>query len=42
MNILITGVAGLVGANFAEYILSKRQELGINKVLGVDDIRWVY
>ena len=42
MNVLITGVAGLVGANFAEYLLSKRQELGIDKVIGVDDLSGGY
>ena len=41
-KILITGVAGLVGANFAEYLLSKRQELGIDKVIGVDDLSGGY
>ena len=39
---MITGVAGLVGANFAEYLLSKRQEFGINKVIGVDDLSGGY
>lgn len=42
MNVLITGVAGLVGANFSEYLLSKRSELGINKVFGVDNLSGGY
>lgn len=42
MNVLITGVAGLVGANFAEYLLSKRKELCIDKVIGVDDLSGGY
>jgi UDP-glucose 4-epimerase len=42
MNVVITGVAGLVGANFAEYLLQKRTNLGIGKVYGVDDLSGGY
>ena len=42
MNVLITGVAGLVGANFAEYLLDNRDSLGINVVYGVDDLSGGY
>jgi UDP-glucose 4-epimerase len=42
MNVLITGVAGLVGANFAEYLLDNRDSLGINIVYGVDDLSGGY
>ena len=42
MNVVITGVAGLVGANFAEYLLQKRTSLGIGKVYGVDDLSGGY
>jgi UDP-glucose 4-epimerase len=42
MNVLITGVAGLVGANFAEYLLLNRDKLGIDKVIGVDDLSGGY
>jgi UDP-glucose 4-epimerase len=42
MNVVITGVAGLVGANFAEYLLEKRDVLGVNKVYGVDDLSGGY
>jgi UDP-glucose 4-epimerase len=42
MNIVITGVAGLVGANFCEYVLRNRNELGIDKVFGFDDFSGGY
>ena len=42
MNIIITGVAGLVGANFCEYVLKNRDELGVDKVFGVDDLSGGY
>lgn len=42
MNVLITGVAGLVGANFSEYLLNNREKLGVNKVFGVDDLSGGY
>jgi UDP-glucose 4-epimerase len=42
MNVLITGVAGLVGANFAEYLLENREKLNINKIFGVDDLSGGY
>lgn len=42
MNILITGVAGLVGANFCEYVLKNRKELNVLNVYGVDDFSGGY
>jgi UDP-glucose 4-epimerase len=42
MNVLITGVAGLVGANFSEYLLNNRERLSIDKVFGVDDLSGGY
>lgn len=42
MNILITGIAGLLGTNFCEYLLSNREMLGIKCVLGVDDLSGGY
>jgi UDP-glucose 4-epimerase len=42
MNILITGAAGLVGANFSEYLIKKRQEYNIDKIYGVDDLSGGY
>jgi len=42
MNIVITGVAGLVGANFCEYVLNNKDTLNINKVFGVDDLSGGY
>lgn len=42
MNVLITGVAGLVGANFSEYLLDNRESLGIDKVYGVDNLSGGY
>ena len=42
MNIVITGVAGLVGANFCEYVLKNKEELGVNKVFGFDDFSGGY
>ena len=42
MNIVITGVAGLVGANFCEYVLKNRSELGVDKVFGFDDFSGGY
>lgn len=42
MNIVITGVAGLVGANFCEYILNNKDNLGIDKVFGFDDLSGGY
>ena len=42
MNVLITGVAGLVGANFAEYLLEHRERLGVSCVYGVDDLSGGY
>ena len=42
MNILITGVAGLVGANFSEYLLLNRKNFGINKIFGVDNLSGGY
>lgn len=42
MNVLITGVAGLVGTNFCEYLLKNREALCIDKVFGVDDFSGGY
>lgn len=42
MNIVITGVAGLVGANFCEYILNNKHSLGVDNVFGVDDLSGGY
>jgi UDP-glucose 4-epimerase len=42
MNVLITGVAGLVGTNFCEYLLKNRERLCIDKVFGVDDFSGGY
>lgn len=42
MDIIITGVAGLVGANFCEYVLANRDELGVDKVYGFDDFSGGY
>lgn len=42
MNIIITGVAGLVGSNFAEYALAHKSELNINKIFGIDDLSGGY
>jgi UDP-glucose 4-epimerase len=42
MDILVTGAAGLVGANFCEYLLEHREKLNINKVIGVDDFSGGY
>ena len=38
-EVLITGVAGLIGANFADWILKNRPEIG---VVGVDDLSGGY
>ena len=38
MNILITGVAGLLGSNFARYVLENK---GIN-IIGIDDLSGGY
>lgn len=42
MNVLITGVAGLVGSNFCEYLLSNKDKLKIDKIYGVDDLSGGY
>lgn len=42
MNVVITGVAGLVGANFAEYLLSRRVELSLGTIYGVDNLSGGY
>lgn len=42
MNVLITGVAGLVGTNFCEYLLKNRESLCLDKVFGVDDFSGGY
>jgi len=42
MNIVITGVAGLVGANFCEYVIKNKESLNINKVFGFDDFSGGY
>jgi len=42
MNVIITGVAGLVGANFAEYLLARRVELSLGTIYGVDDLSGGY
>lgn len=42
MNILITGVAGLVGANFSRYLLENREFLKIDKIYGIDDLSGGY
>ena len=42
MNIVITGVAGLVGANFCEYVLKNKQTLNVDKVFGFDDFSGGY
>ena len=42
MNVIITGAAGLVGANFVEYLLKNRNELNIDKIFGIDDFSGGY
>lgn len=42
MNVLITGSAGLVGANFSEYLVLNKERLKINKIYGVDDLSGGY
>lgn len=42
MNVLVTGCAGLVGANFCEYLLNNRKALGISTVYGIDDFSGGY
>jgi UDP-glucose 4-epimerase len=42
MNVIITGVAGLVGSNFAEYLLAKRVELSLGTIYGIDDLSGGY
>lgn len=42
MNVLITGAAGLVGANFSEYLLNNKEKLNINKIYGIDDLSGGY
>lgn len=42
MNVLVTGCAGLVGANFCEYLLQHRKTLQINTVYGIDDFSGGY
>ena len=42
MNVIITGVAGLLGANFAEYLLSRRAELSLGTIYGVDNLSGGY
>ncbi len=42
MNVLITGAAGLVGANFVEYLLKHKEKLQISKVYRIDDFSGGY
>ena len=42
MNILITGVAGLVGSNFCEYLFENKNILNIDKIFGIDDLSGGY
>lgn len=42
MNVLVTGAAGLLGINFTNYMLSHRSELGINLVIGIDNLSGGY
>jgi UDP-glucose 4-epimerase len=39
MNILITGIAGLIGSNFAEYICNNYKD---KKIIGIDDLSGGY
>ena len=39
MNILITGIAGLIGSNFGDYIINKYPE---NNIIGIDDLSGGY
>ena len=39
MNVLITGVAGLIGANLADWITANQKDV---KVVGVDDLSGGY
>jgi len=42
MNVVITGVAGLLGSNFAEYLLMRKSFLGIDNVIGIDNLSGGY
>lgn len=42
MNIIITGAAGLVGANFVDYLLQNKEKLQIDTVYGIDDFSGGY
>jgi len=42
MNVVITGVAGLLGVNFTRYLLKHREEFGIDRVWGLDNLTGGY
>lgn len=42
MNVVITGVAGLIGSNFAEYLVKNKETIGINNIYGIDDLSGGY
>ena len=42
MNILITGVAGLIGCNFSHYLLENKDKLGIKQIFGIDNLSGGY
>ncbi len=42
MNVVITGAAGLVGANFVEYLLKHKETMSISTIYGIDDFSGGY
>lgn len=42
MNVIVTGCAGLLGLNFCNYLLTHRTALGINMVVGIDNLSGGY
>lgn len=42
MNVIITGVAGMIGSNFCHYLLENKNILGISKIYGIDDLSGGY
>lgn len=42
MDVIITGVAGMIGSNFCHYLLDNKKMLGISKIYGIDDLSGGY
>jgi len=38
MKVIITGVAGLLGVNFCQYLLSNKSNLSIDTIIGIDNL----